>query len=172
MNAIAGELSLHTGVPVSRAGGLTAGETLPRDESLNMQLSVSSQLSPGRWWDSAQILAELAGNSVLRAPAGVDPASAAGRTTAAIEAQFAPRYFHALPALDLDPSVTISYGLAGASEIDPEFRSRSGAVILSLAIVWRTTWHVGVQYTRFVGEPSVQLLADRDLASISLRRSF
>ena len=171
-NAIAGEMSLHAGVPVGRAGGLVAGDTVPRDDSLNAQASVTSQLAPGRLWDSAQILAELAGNTVLRAPAGVDPASAAGRTTVAVEAQFAPQYFHALPGLDLDPAVTVSYGLTGSSAIDPEFQAGAGAVILSLALVWRTVWHVSVQYTRFVGGPSVQLLADRDFVAISIRRSF
>ena len=170
-STLAGEMSVHTGVPVAPAS-LQRGDPVPRADSLNGQVSLVSQLSPGRFWASADLLAEVAANTVLHADAGAPSASQAGRTTAAFEVQFAPHYFHVAAGTDLTPSVTLEYGVLGRSAIDGELQAGNGALTASLEADYRVNWHVQLGFTHFIGAPSMQPLADRDFTAISVVRTF
>ncbi len=173
-DALAGELSFHQGVPVGVPGGLQASGSgpPPRADSVNAQVSLVSQLRPSRLWDSADLLAELAGNTVLQASHDAASVSAAGSTTMAAELQLVLHEFHVLPSIDLAPSATLAYGLLGRSGIDTEMVQGSGSLTLALNLDYRTVWHARLQWTHFIGAPSAQPLADRDFAAIDLARSF
>jgi len=173
-DTISGEISFHHGVPVSVPGGLQAAGSgsLPRADSANAQVSLVSEKGPGRFWDSADLSAEIAGNVVVDASRDAASISAAGSSTMAFEVQFEPHYFHVLPAFDLSPSATFAYGVFGQSDIDTEMQQGSGSVTLGLNLDYRAVWHARLQFTHFVGAPSMQALADRDFAAISLMRSF
>lgn len=173
-DAVAGEISFHRNVPVaaSEASGTSASGLIPRADSVNAQVSLVSQQTPNRFWDSADISAEIAANTVVRASRDTASVSAADSTTMAVELQIVPHYFHVLPAIDFSPSATVSYGLLGRSGIDTEMVQNSGAVTLGLNLDYRTVWHARVQFTHFIGAPSAQLLADRDFIALNVLRSF
>ncbi len=171
-STLAGEASLHTGVPVSAPQLLQRGDPIPRADSLNGQVSVVSQAAPTRFWDSADLLAEIAANAVLHASGNAQSASRAGQTTAAFEIQFSPHYFHVLAGLDLTPSATLEYGVFGRSGIDAELQAGAGSLSANLNIDYRVNWHGQLSFTHFVGAPSTQPLADRDFMAISVVRAF
>ncbi len=171
-STLAAELSLHAGVPVPSPALLQPGQRVPRADSFNGQVSVASQAAPNLLWNSADLLAEIAANTVLHASGDAQSSSRAGRTTAAFEVQFAPHYFHVLPGTDLTPSATLQYGLFGRSGIDGEFQNGSGSLTADLALAFRVNWHGQLAFTHFIGAPSVQRLADRDFLAVSVARTF
>ena len=171
-STLAAELSLHINVPVSAPSYLLEAQQIPRADSTNGQVSIVSQLAPSAFWQSATLSAELAGNAVVSASSSASSRSRAGRTTAAVEVQFQPHYYHVVRGIDLTPSLTVAYGLTGHSDIDSEMSAGAGAVTVGLTAAIRVLWHLSLRYTTFVGAPSEQPLADRDFATISLSRSF
>ncbi len=140
-----------------------------------------------RLWNSASLLAELAGNNVMQVTQNlraVDPNTSA--TAVAMRAVFSPTYYQVLPSLDMSVPVGIGFNPAGNSRAVAAFNGGArlgGDTSIGAQFVYRQNWRAGVNYTRYFGSPGSaitpentntfkQALADRDFISITLSRSF
>jgi hypothetical protein len=189
---IAGEISLQHAVPLDATdaasaagdGGVTpylAGlfrdrrysppapqAPISRGSTVNAQISLNTQIPPGRFADGATLQAEIAGNALAQ---GVLPAGRT-RVAAAARAVFTPQFFHVLPGLDLACPMGAGLGLAGFSAVDATQNAGAGFVSLGVTATFHVVWQGALNFTHYVGGAGAQPLADRDFAVLSLSRSF
>jgi hypothetical protein len=196
-STIAGEASVRTNMPLISTGGFAQAGSgggygydlrnppygdpagvaytawYPRGDTLHGQLSSVSTLSPSRFWDGADISAELAANDLLGVTsydAYRDPMRT--RFAAAMRAVFEPRYFEVLPGLDLSVPVGLGYDLIGRSSTDGSWNAGAGDAELGVSATYRTVWQGSLTFTHFMGPPARQPFADRDFISLSIERAF
>jgi hypothetical protein len=197
-STVAGEISLRQGMPlVSRipngvsaasaggAGGyasyaVPAVASLPpaigpgyaSGTTLHAQASFSGVLPPGRFWQGANIEAEIAANTLLSVTDG-GAALAPGRHGAVSgEVVFTPQYFQVFRNLDMTVNFGVGYSLAGNSAVDAAEVAGTGNATVGVAGVYRAVWQTGVSFTHYIGGAGAQALADRDFAVVSFSRSF
>ena len=148
-------------------GGYATGQTL------QALASFERQLRPGPLWQGAVLETEFAATDLLRVE--TDRQSRLPGTTklaTAFEAVFTPQYFQVLPGLDVTVPIGGQVGLSGRSSVDPGMVARTGNVTLGVSATYRTVWQAGISYTRFIGPPSEQRLADRDFVTFTVGRTF
>ena len=142
-------------------------------ETLQALASFERQLRPGRLWNAAVLDAEFAVTDLLRVNS--NPQSRLPGTTrlaTAFEVVFTPSYYQVLPGLDMTAQLGAQLGLSGRSSVDPGMVAGTGNVTFSLSATYRTVWEAGISYTRFIGSPRVQALADRDFVTFTVSRTF
>jgi hypothetical protein len=158
---------------VSPAPALQAVLAYPTGGTLHAQLSSVSTLSPGAFWQGADLSAEIATNDLLNVT-GHPELLASGRDSfaAAFRAVFEPHYYEVLPALDLSLPVGLGYDLIGKSSVDASMNNGAGDIELGISATYRTVWQGSLTYTHFIGPPDRQPFSDRDFVSISVQRTF
>jgi hypothetical protein len=173
---LAGEVSWRDHMPL--VSGLAAADTgnasgYAIGRTAHAQVSLVSTLPPGRWWQGATLLAELAANDRLAIEQG-GAALAPGRSRFAVAATvlFTPQYFQVLPQLDLTVPVGGSWNAAGNSSVLPDQVAGSGSVNLGIDGTWRAVWQIALTCTRFLGSAVAQKLADRSFVTLSASRTF
>jgi hypothetical protein len=196
---VAGEISTRRNMPlVSRAlmgepgftgsGGYTiyalplsneasssyyGGPAYATGDTLHGQISWLSTHGPSRLWDGVDLSAELAANQLLAIEEGasaLDPTRT--HFAMAFRAVVAPRYFQAVPGLDLSLPIGLGYDPIGRSSVDSTENARTGSFTLGIDAVFRTVWEADLTYTKFLGPSARQPLADRSFIVLSLQRSF
>jgi hypothetical protein len=140
---------------------------------LHAQVSLVDTLPPGRFWQGAELDAELAMNdrlSVTRDPGSL----ASGLNAFAAEARvaFTPQYFQLLPHLDITVPVGFSLDMAGRSSVDDAQAPGAGDIDAGIMGTYFSVWQAGLTFTHFLGNAGNQKLGDRDFVAISLSRTF
>jgi hypothetical protein len=169
---IAGEVSFRQRAPLLASANL-GSSPVPRGDTVHGQVSIVAERPASTLWDQVTLSAELAGNSLLDTtsdPGGRDPTTT--RSAAAVQAALSFDYFHVLPALDVEPFISASYGIAGRSSVDPEMVGATGEVTTGVRATYRNVWHVEVRVTDYIGSAGSQPLADRDFFAFNVRRTF
>lgn len=169
---IAGEVSFRQAAPLLAVANL-GPSPVPRGDTVNGQVSIVAERPANMLWDRATVQVELAANTLLDTTAdsqGRDPATT--RAAAAIQGRLAFDYFHVLPALDLSPFVSATYGIGGRSSVDSEMVGGTGSVTIGVQATFRSVWHVEVRLTDYIGSAGSQPLADRNFLAFNARRSF
>jgi len=141
--------------------------------TLQAQLSSVSRLSPGEFWQGADVSAEIAANDRLSITSGAsefDPGR--DRFAAALRAVFEPHYYQVFPALDLSVPLGVGYDLIGNSSEDSSMNNGAGDVEIGLSATYRTVWEGSLNFTHYIGPPDRQPFADRDFISVSIERAF
>jgi hypothetical protein len=195
---IAGEISIRHNMPLIAGGSFAAGAafgggggvyaapelpaSVPPTPAATgyatgnvwlAQTSLVSQLAPSRWWQAATLQAEIAANDLIGVTSGhsfVLP----GQThfAASFRTVFTPQYYHVLPGLDVSLPLGIGYTPLGRSSVDATMYQSAGDLTLSAVATYRHVWQSAISYTRFLGGPTAQRLADRDFIAVSIARTF
>jgi hypothetical protein len=135
--------------------------------------SYERQLPTGRLWQGGTLDVELSSTQLVRIESnGADRLPHTTRWSSAVQAVFAPQYFHVLPQLDLIVPVGLQWGLSGRSSVDAGQIARVGNITVSLSATYRSVWQMGLSFTHFLGPAIEQPLADRDFLTLSLGRTF
>ncbi len=142
-------------------------------DTLQVQLSSVSTLSPSSFWQGADLSAELAANdrlNVTRSPNLL----ATGRNSfaAAFRAVFEPHYYQVLPQVDLSVPIGLGYDLIGRSSVDSSTNDGAGDLELGVSATYRTVWEGSLNFTHYFGPADRQPFGDRDFISISIQRTF
>ncbi len=185
---LAGEVSFRRNLPlVSRFQPLApslpptaaAPQALPPQggfatgQALTGLASYERLLPPGRLWDTANLQAEAAATqlvSVQTNPGDRLPGSTG--FSSALEAVLTPTWYSVRRDLNLSLPTGFRIGLAGRSSVDAGQDAGVGTLTLGVSATYRTVWQAGLSYTRYLGAPRQQPLADRDFVSLSLVRTF
>ena len=152
--------------PPSQAGFATG-------QALAALGSYERVLPPGRLWDAANLQAEAAATelvSVQTAPGARLPGTT--RFALALQAVLTPTWYNVRRDLNLSAPAGFRIGVAGKSSVDAGQDAGTGNITLGVSATYRTVWQVGLSYTRYIGAPRVQALADRDFAMLTLARTF
>lgn len=154
-------------VPQTDVLSYAAGDTL------QAQFSSVSTLSPGEFWQGADLSAEIAANDRLNLTKSAS-LLAPGRDSfaAALRAVFEPHYYEVLPALDLSVPIGFGYNLVGRSSVDPSMNDGSGDFEIGVSATYRTVWEGSLNFTHFIGSSDRQPFGDRDFVSLSIQRTF
>lgn len=182
--SLAAEVSARLGGPFeSRPQRVTTGSAGGADDplyavgdSLHADLSATTNLSRSHLWDSAILQADVAMRwrlGISRNLAALDPEQLKD-VAVALRISFEPTYFEVLPHLNLTPRLSLGFGLTGMLGEDPYQSQGEGAgdLTVGLAATYRVVWTGSIGVTHYIGDPSVQSLADRDYLRISLQRTF
>ncbi len=170
---LAGEISLRDSMPLVSRLPSDAASPYARGTTLHGQISSVTQLPPGKLWQGASLETEMTANTVLAVTQDAG-ALAPGRqkTAATLRVVFSPQYFRVLPHLDISLPVGVAYETFGSSEVLADEKAHAGNAELAVNATWRTLWVAALTYTRFLGSPSHQPLADRDLVTFTVSRTF
>ena len=179
---LAGELSGRRNMPlVSQAIFVPPGMAADASEhplyavgdTLHAQISTENTFSSTALWDRADLTAELAANdrlNVAKNPSALDRSRT--HFALAFQASLQPQYFEVLPGLDLSVPIGFGYGLIGRSSTDDTQNAGAGNFEIGVSTKFRTVWQGSLTYTRFLGSPQRQPLADRDFVLLSFQRTF
>jgi hypothetical protein len=172
---LAGEVSLRQHMPlVSALPPLPGPSALyAAGETLHGQVSLVDTLPPGRFWQGADLEAELAANerlSVTRDPGSL--AKGLNAFAAELRVVFTPQYFQVLPHLDLTVPIGFSLDVAGRSSVDEQQVPGAGDIDAGLLVTYFSVWQAGLSFTHFLGNPGHQKLGDRDFVAMTLSRTF
>ncbi len=192
-NTLAGEVSFRRNLPlVSRFQPLAPGP-LPvavpapavapplqplqagfsTGETLNGLVSYERLLPPGGLWNTARLQFEAAATELLCVQ--TSPGDRLPGTTGfalAMQAVLTPTWYNVRRDLNLSLLAGFRLGVAGKSSVDAGQDAGTGNITLGVSATYRAVWQIGLSYTRYVGSPDLQPLADRDFAMLSLGRTF
>ena len=162
----------------------TSNPLYPVGESLHYQVNEVWLAPASPIYQSATILAELAGSHILDIWKNADNLSVNARhTSLGFRGVFDPAYYQVLPQLDMDVPVGLGWNFQGRSPTTAQFNNDGAAyggdVSVGLNFVYRNLWRGGVSYTRFIGGKAVanngyvlEPYLDRDFVSFSIQRTF
>ena len=122
-------------------------------------------------WDRADLSAELAMDDIT----GVDSDAVAlpgDRFAAKMRFLFEPHDFQVLPNLDLTFPMGVGYNLTGRSFSYYAQNGGTGDWEIGVNALYRSLWKASLSMTGFIGSPSRQPLADRNLISMRVERTF
>ena len=129
-----------------------------------------------RAFDAMQVAAEVAGAHVIKITKNASAFNQADSMNAlGMRAVLTPTWYQVLPALDLNAPLGLGWNFIGNAPTDPDFNggaNRAGDVSLGLSATYRIVWTAGISYTRYMGPPSRNYLADRDFVSFVVQRTF
>ena len=187
---LAGEVSFRRNLPLvsrfqplapSRLPTATAVQALPpplqagfaTGQTLTGLASYERLLPPGRLWDTANLQAEAAATqlvSVQTNPGNRLPGSTA--FSSALQVVLTPTWYNVRRDVNMSLPTGFRIGLAGKSSVDAGEDAGTGTFTLGVSATYRTVWQAGLSYTRYLGGPRLQPLADRDFMLLSLIRTF
>ena len=142
-------------------------------EILNGLVSYERLLPPGGLWNTASLQVEAAATELLSVQ--TNPGDRLPGTTGfdlALQAVLTPTWYNVRRDLNLSIPAGFRIGVAGKSSVDAGQDAGTGNITLGVSATYRTVWQIGLSYTRYVGSPRLQPLADRDFATLSLGRTF
>lgn len=162
--------------------------TYPVGNSAHLNLSTLASFGPSFIAREASLAGEIAWNRVTgitRNAAAMDPG--ATRDAWGMRMVFTPSYRQALPGLDINVPVGISYFPKGRSSVIAAFGpDKGGDISIGINGEYLSVWHFGLNYTHFYGaegnstvmqgQGSVftykQNFKDRDFVSLTVHRTF
>ena len=153
-------------LPTPQAGFATG-------QTLTGLVSYERLLPPGRLWDTANLQAEAAATQLVSVQTNQGD-RLAGSTAfgAALQAVVTPTWYNVRRDLNVSLPTGFRIGLAGRSSVDAGEDAGTGTFTLGVSATYRTVWQAGLAYTRYLGAPRLQPLADRDFVLLSLVRTF
>lgn len=189
---VSGEVCTRIDAPlVSTPQTVTAGMAADNDDNplyaigdtFHANLSTVYLLSAGpsvgglQLWDGATLLAEIGYTYLLditKNESAFDPTRE--DYAVGLRLTFEPSYYQVFSGFDLSLPIGIGYNPAGKSPVDTKFNvtgaDEGGDFNVGLAGIYRNTWRMGISYTNYFGSSDTQTLADRDLVSIYVQRTF
>lgn len=181
-SSVAGEISARRNMPlVSRPRIVPAG--VPADgganapfavgDTLHAQVSAITTFAPSKFWDGANLSAEIAANRVLNVTRNRTARDLSRNTfAAAARGVFEPQYFNVFPGADISLPIGFGYGLVGNSAVDGAQNAKAGDAEFGVRMLYRAVWEASLTLTRYFGAPARQSFADRHYVSFSIRRTF
>ncbi len=142
-------------------------------DTLHAQVSTVTTLPRSRFWDGADLSAEIAANrrlDITADAAALNPSRT--RSAASFRGVIAPQYFEILPNLDLSFPIGLGYGLIGRSSVDDTQNAHAGDVEFGVSATYHAVWEGTLMLTHYLGRSSIQPLADRDFVILSVQRTF
>lgn len=189
---VAGEVSIRTHDPLVTQGPTAIDTTYfgnansdPHYPVGNVMTGLVSAIygSPALKYDPGGItlLGELEWDDVFRVTANKDQL-APNRTSqaASIDVEVEPAYFEVLPSLELQFPVSVSYNLAGNSQVQTAMNHGTGSYSMSIVATYRESWDASLNYVGYFGRagtsplvPEVSAMAvDRSYISLNLQHTF
>jgi hypothetical protein len=177
---LAGEISLRRNVPLLAypRGEDTLFDTAGasyidylRGDLLHVQASAQLPIQKTDAWDSANLSLEVAADDIT-AVNGDATATYLERFAMKTRLLFEPHYFQVLPNLDLTVPLGLGYNLTGKSFTYYAQNGGTGDFEIGVSAVYRSVWKASLTMTGFIGAPDRQPLADRDIISFSVERTF
>jgi hypothetical protein len=178
---VAGEISGRRNMPLvgtamlstaANPGNANSNPLYPVGDTLT-GLASAIYVSPAIKFDPGGVTVEgevqyLQVLSVTANPSTLAP----GRTpaSATIDISATPAYYEILPSVELQFPVSVTYNIAGNSQIDPSVNHGTGSVTLGVQATYRQTWIASFNYVDFLGKPSAVAFAPN--ASASADRSY
>lgn len=153
------------------------GNTLHTNVSASYLFAAGPSLGGRTLWDGATLLAE-AGYTYLLDTTKNESAFDPTRDDYALGLRmtFEPNYYQVFSGFDMTLPIGVGYNPAGKSPVDSKFNvtgaDEGGDVSLGLTGIYLNTWRMGISYTSYFGSSDTQTLADRDLISIHVQRTF
>jgi Protein of unknown function (DUF1302) len=179
---IAGEFAVRTDAPLPSILPVSSysasqpptynGNGYAEGDTLHVQVSTTTTLTPTRAWNSADLSVEVAANDILSVTqdyAAHDPYQ--DNFAMNVRVLFEPHYFEVLPKLDIAVPLGFGYNVVGRSTANYAPNSGAGDFEAGLSASYQSVWKVNLGLTLFLGRASSQPLADRDFVSFSLERT-
>lgn len=184
----AGEISLRNNMPLvsDRSAlvvppGMQPGSGDPLyavGRTLHYQASTIWVVPRNALWETANLVAEVGGNTLLSVTRNPDARDRnTSRTTFGMAVQFEPGWYQARPDLDISLPITLAYNFnKKASAVDPGFNgtgaARGGSVSVGLKFTYSNAVKGALHYTKFLGSDANNPLGDRDFLTFNLNYSF
>jgi Protein of unknown function (DUF1302) len=190
---VAGEVSMRTHMPLvgSTAAGTQTASNMgnanndPLYPVGNTMTAMASWIygSPALKFDPGGItfVGEVEYVDVFRVTANPQ-LLAPGRSSAAsaVDMQVEPAYFEVLPNLELQFPISVSYNLAGNSQMDITMNHGTGNYSMGVVATYKQTWDAALYYVGYFGRagtnPSVPNVSaspvDRSYISLNLQHTF
>lgn len=187
---VAVEVSVRQDTPLISLGSMVLPGQLadnddnflyPTGNSFHAQASVIRTFLAPDFWDSANLAAEVAMDSLINIERNRVNFDASGRTqqAATLAVQFTPSYYSVLPSLDIDVPITLHWNFAGKSSVSAAMTEGSSDISIGINGTYESVWRFGINYTHYLGEkpgiedPSLgQAFYDRDFVSFNIQRTF
>lgn len=185
------EASMRDGQILSVKEGVVspADPTYVTGRTAHVNLSWTSLLPKGGFWDGASLVGEFAANQVRsikdvrtavagRFPVGTEKVNRdKHKTSAGVRVIFTPTWYQALPGLDLNAPINAGWSFRGNSMVDTSFPfggspDRGGELILGIGGTYLNKWTFNLSHINYLGKPERQSVLDRDYLRFSAQVAF
>jgi hypothetical protein len=186
---VAGEISIRNNMPlVSNPMAMAVLPGMAADgrdnplyavgRTLHAQASTIWVMPRSPLWETAQLVAEVGGNHLLkvtRNEAARDTNTS--RTTFGAAISFEPGWYQVLPDVNVTLPINLAYNFnSKPSAIDPAFNgtgaARGGSVSVGMKLTYANGVKGGIHYTRYLGSDTKHPFGDRDFVTFNLNYSF
>ncbi len=153
------------------------GNTLHANLSAVYLLTAGPSIGGWRLWDGATLMAEIGYTYLLdttKNESAFDPTR--DDYALGLRMTFEPNYYQVFSGFDMTLPIGVGYNPAGKSPVDTKFNvtgaDEGGDFNIGVTGIYRNTWRMGISYTNYFGSSGTQTLADRDLISLYVQRTF
>jgi len=182
---VAGEISVRNNMPltslntalVALPGAAVDGDRNPLyavGRSLHYQVSTLWTLPRLPLWDTATLVAEIGGNTLLKTTKNAAARNTdTARTSIGLGVGFEPTWYQALPGLNLSLPLNLAYYTNDKpAAVVNAAAGRSVAVGLNFAYGGANGVKGGINYTKQLGSDSSNAFGDRDFVTLNVLYSF
>lgn len=185
------EMSIRDGQILSVKEGVVspADPSYVTGRTAHLNLSWTTLLPKGGFWDGASFVGEFAANHVVdikdvrtavggRFPVGTEKVNRDKHmTSGGVRVIFTPTWYQALPGLDLNAPVNLGWSFRGNSMVDTSFPfggspDRAGELILGIGGTYLNKWTFNLSHINYLGKPERQSVLDRDYVRFSAQVAF
>ena len=180
---VAGEVSLRKNIPLTSLA--TALVALPGQapdsarpwatgDALQWQVSTLWTLPRVAAWDSATLVAEVGGITLLKTTANEAARdTSTSKSSLALGVNLEPTWYQVLPDVDLSTPIGLTYNFNDKKPaVDSFGAARGGSTTIGVKFVYANTIRGGLYYTKQLGEDSKNAFGDRDFVALNLNYSF
>lgn len=164
---LGGEVSYKKGTPV-----LDSNQSPVRADAVQAQVNTIANIPINLLWsDTTTLSAEIGMNEITDRE---DGELANDKRAAGYQASLSLAYTNVLPSLDVTVPLSIRQGFHNDTSVPSAATFNSGNVQLGIGanMNYGSDWTIGVNYVEYRGEPSDNLLTDRDFVSADVSYSF
>ena len=181
---VAGEIALHDDMPLTSLPtalvalpGQTVDGTTPVwavGRSLHWQVSTLWTLPRLPAWDTATLVAEFGGNTLLKTTQNEAARNTAtSKSAIALGVNLEPTWYQVFPDVDLSLPLNLTYNFnAKAPAVDGFGAARGGSASLGVKFVYANGLKGGLNLTRQLGKDENNAFGDRDFVTFNLNYSF
>lgn len=177
---VAGEVSLRNNMPLESSVALLPGQLADGDKNaqyakgraLTFQVSTIWQVPRSPLWETASLVAEAGGNTLLKVtdnPAARDTTK--GRTSLLTAISFEPGWYQLLPDVDVYVPLNVTYNFNKRDAVVIG-DARGGSASVGLKFNYANSIKGGVSYTHYLGADTNTPWGDRNFVTFNVNYSF